>query len=305
MHRLAHLALAAAVLAAATACSAAPAPTGQGRSCMANVPVKHPPRLTLSTNSPAVAPWWGGDPATQFDNEPPGGSGWQGGEPYSMEGFEGGMSYAIGNLLGYEYNDIDWLPSAGDDEVYSAGSKPFDFYIAHAPVRADRAATVDFSEPYIDTYQAVVTVMSSPLASATSVGEVRAGRLGVVDGTSSNQVVNEVVRPTTPQTVYPDNDAAMDALEAGEVDGLVVDMDTALFMRDGWHEYDSRHLNAAKVIGRFATTVWTDHIAVVLEKGSALTPCVNAAIAELKTNGLQGEYIGEYLSSGDGIPVLQ
>lgn len=40
------------------------------------LPVRNPGRLTLSTDIPAFPPWWGGDPAVQYPNEPESGSGW-------------------------------------------------------------------------------------------------------------------------------------------------------------------------------------------------------------------------------------
>src|SRR5512141_1262969 len=47
------------------------APTATANACAPeNLTLKNPGRLTLSTDIPAFPPWWGGDAATQYPNEP-------------------------------------------------------------------------------------------------------------------------------------------------------------------------------------------------------------------------------------------
>ncbi|MEO6349573.1 MAG: transporter substrate-binding domain-containing protein [Candidatus Limnocylindrales bacterium] len=286
------------------ACSSGPAasPTPPSAiSCVEAITLKNPPRLTLSTDLPATPRWWGGDPSYQFPNEPANGSGWTGGEPYSIEGFEGGVSYSLGNALGFEYDEIDWVPNDGPAEIYSDGAKAYDFLVAHVPARADRTAQVDFSETYFESQQSVVALDSNAIASATSVALLRSYRLGAVEQSSSAAVIESVVQPTTEPTVYADQPAAVAALKAGEIDGFVVDVQTAHYLTQGWHESaeEPPPLSNGTIVGQFSRNAWVDKLAVVLEKGSPMTPCVNAAIDQIRAENFLDEYTEEYIISGE------
>jgi polar amino acid transport system substrate-binding protein len=275
--------------------------------CIDSVALKHSPRLTLSTDNPASPPWWGGDPSSQFPNEPSAGSGWKGGEPYSMEGFEGGVSYSLGNALGYEYDEIDWVPSGGLAQAYAPGPKPYDFLIAHVPLRADHADAVDFSQPYFESYQSVLALESNGITAAASVADLKGYRLGAIAGSSGAALIDTVVHPTAAPTVYPDTATALGALKAKEVDGLVVDINTAFYLKDGWHEGGETPplLPEGAIVGQFPSSVWVDQFAVVLEKGSALTPCVNAAIDQIRDENFLAEYREEYIIDGEDIPEFK
>jgi polar amino acid transport system substrate-binding protein len=269
--------------------------------CMGSVQLKNPPKLTLSTDDPATAPWWGGDPSYQFPNEPASGSGWTGGEPYSMEGFEGGVAYSLGNAMGFEYDEIDWVANGGPAETYASGAKPYEFLISHVPVRTDRETQVDFSQSYFESQQSVVALDSNALASAKSVADLKSHHLGAVAQSSSAAVIDTVVKPTTEPTVYPDQPAAVAALQAGEIDGLVIDVQTAHYLTEGWHEAAEAPppIANAEVVGQFPRSAWVDRFAIVLAKGSPVTACVNAAIDQIRTENFLGEYTEEYIITGD------
>jgi polar amino acid transport system substrate-binding protein len=273
--------------------------------CIQSVALKNPPRLTMSTDDPASPPWFGGDPDYQFPMEPQSGSGWVGGEPYSMEGFEGGISYSLADALGYEYDQVDWVHNYAIEDALAPGDKPFDIHVAHVAISEARAQSVDFSDPYYSSYQAVVAIAPNPISEATLIADLKPYRLGALEGTSSADVINEVVKPDVAASTYADMAAAIAALTGGEIDGLVADINFALYLRDGWI-YDRDHKIAnAVVVGRFAPSTWTDSLAAVLEKGSALTPCVNAAVAQIKAENFINEYVSEYIDADHGVPDLR
>ena len=68
----------------------------------------------------------------------------------------------------------------------------------------------------------------SPVASATSVEELKGARLGAAIGTTSLLYIEDVIQPDSPAQVYDDNAAAKAAFDAGQVDGLVFDLPTAV-----------------------------------------------------------------------------
>jgi polar amino acid transport system substrate-binding protein len=292
-------------LLALSACSTTPGATpvrSFAAAACAQPLVKHPGRLTLSTDSPALAPWWGGDPTTQYLVEPSGGSDWQGGDPYGMEGYESGVSYSLANNLGFEPDQLDWVKS--DATTLASGPKPYDFYIAHVPLSAARAQNVDFSQPYFESPLAVVALAADDINGAKSVADLKQFKLGALAGSSGAEAIGQVVQPQTVAATYADRAAAVAALQSGEIDGFVTEMNSAFYLRDGWHEDSTKPLVNSTIVGRFADSMWTDKFALVLEKGSPLLACVNEAIDQTREQNFFEEYRGEYIVDDKDVPTF-
>lgn len=280
-------------------------PSGAALICADQVAVKHPPKLTMSTNNPATPPWWGGDPNVETLSVPAGQSGWDIGNPYAMEGFEGGVSASLHNALGYELLDVSWIP-VSNAEALTPGPKPFDFHIGEVTTRTASRDVVDLSEPYYTSYESIVGLAGRPIESATTLAALATYKLGAVTGTPGEWLAAAVL-PQSPFTSFPHLFAAVDGLRAGTVDGLVVNVNVALYLKDNWHEGgdDPTPLPEGVIVGRFAPETWTDELVVVLEKGSPLTPCVNDAIDEIRRQGLINEYVTEYVINTDALLTFQ
>lgn len=235
---------------------------------------------------------------------PAGKSGWAVGNPYSWEGFEDGVAHSMANAMGFKSDKTDWVKSTVADAL-GPTAKPFDAFIGQVPTGM-ATANVDMSDPYYSSPEAVVTVTGRSVAAATSVSALATYKLGAVAGSAGEQVVNSVVKPAAPVTTFPDLAAALSALTANTVDAVVVNAETAFYIRDGFAEDNTAPAVAnAAIVGRFPTSAWSDDYAFVLPKGSALTPCVNLAIDEIKRQGLIDEYISEDITNPGSIPQLQ
>jgi polar amino acid transport system substrate-binding protein len=263
-----------------------------------NLTLKNPGRLTLSTDNPAYPPWWGGDPKTQYPNQPAGGPKWKISNPYSMMGYEGATAYAIAATLGFTPDKVDWLQNTVFEQAFAPGEKPFDFHMAQISITDQRAQAVDFSDPYFDSVQSVVALADSPIANVTSITDLKSYKLGAAANTTSYDLIQNTIQPTTAAAVYPDNDTAVTALQNGQIDGLVVDLGTAFYMRDA-------QLDNGKIVGQFSPTVQTDHVGAVLDKDSPLTPCVDWAIQTIKANGQLQQIYDQWITTGQDIPLLQ
>ena len=105
-------------------------------------------------------------------------------------------------------------------------------------------------------------------------------KLGAQIGTTSLDAINDQIKPTTEPTVFQTNDAAVQALQNGQIDGLVVDLPTAFYMTVG---------AAGRRPDRRAS--WPvnetnpEQFGLLLEKGSSLTACVSAAVDALRADG--------------------
>ena len=283
----------------------APIPTLSADCQKEDLALKNPPRLTLSTDIPAYPPWWGGDPATQYPNEPDDAPEWELSDPYSMEGYEGATAYAIAEALGFAPDEVDWIPNAVFEQAFAPGEKAFDFHLAQISIRPERAQAVDFSESYLDANQAILALTPNEITSTTSIEDLKAFQLGAAANTTSFELIEDVIQPDQQPLVFPDNATALTALRNGQIAGLVVDVQTAIFMRDAELEDFDTPDPEATVVGQFADTAQVDEVGLVLQKDSPLTPCVNQALAIIKADGTLDAIYEEWISTGQEIPFFE
>jgi polar amino acid transport system substrate-binding protein len=272
------------------------------------LPLKNPGRLTLSTDIPAFPPWWGGSAPEQYPNEPEGGSPWSeidfSAEPYSGEGFEGAVAYAIAEAMGFADDEVDWLANAVFEQAFAPGEKPFDFHMAQIAITEARAQAVTFSDPYFDSNQSILALTGNEITSATSIEDLRGYRLGAATNTTSFAFLEGTIAPTVEPSVFNDNTGALEALQGNIVDGIVVDLSTAFFMRDAQLEDFDTEEPEGTIVGQFGPPVEPDHVGAVLDLDNPLVECVNAAIAEIKANGTQQAILDEYINTGEDIQFL-
>jgi polar amino acid transport system substrate-binding protein len=290
---------------AATEAAESPVPTLSAECQKDGLALKNPPRLTLSTDIPAFPPWWGGDPATQYPNEPDDAPEWELSDPYSMEGYEGATAYAVAEALGFAPDEVDWVPNAVFEQAFAPGEKAFDFHLAQISIRPERAQAVDFSDSYLDANQAVLALTPNEISGATTIEDLKAFQLGAAANTTSFELIEDVIQPEQEPLVFSDNATALTALRNGQIAGLVVDVQTAIFMRDAELEDFETPDPEATVVGQFADTAQVDEVGLVLEKDSPLTPCVNQALAIIKADGTLDAIYEEWISTGQEIPFFE
>ncbi len=288
---LAEPSMAASSMAASMAPAGSMAPAVMGPECAKDqLTLKNPGRLTLSTDNPAYPPWWGGTP--------PEGSDWALGYPPSGEGYEGATAAAVAAALGFTPDDTDWIANTVFENAFAPGPKPFDFHLAQISINPERAQAVDFSDPYFDSNQSVVALAGTPITAATTIDELKAFRLGAATGTTSLTFVEDVIAPTADVSVFNDNAALVQALQNGQIDGLVADIYSGIYMKDV-------QLTDAVLAGRFDSTQQVDQMGMVLEKGSPLTACVDEALAVIKSDGTLQSIYDQWIGGGEAIPVYQ
>lgn len=250
-------------------------------------------RLTIGTDNPAFPPYWD-PPADDEEATDP----WELGDPYNQRGFEGAVAWAVAEELGYGEDEVDFIPVPFDSS-YAPGDKEFDFYLAQVSYTPERAEQVDMSDGYYFSNQALVANAGTPITESTSIADVAEYRLGVQVGTTSLAYIEEQIQPTTDPMVYNTNDAAIAALNAGQVDGIVVDLPTGLFIT-------AVQMDDGVVVGQFpAVGDEEEYFSLVLEQDSPLTDCVNQAIAALDESGELEAITAEWMSENAGVPVLE
>ena len=225
-----------------------------------------PGQLTIGTDNPAFPPWFEGK--KRF--EP-----WDPTTAPTRKGYEAEVAYAIARELGFE--EVNWVV-VPFNQAFRPGPKKFDFDINQISYKPERAKAVDFSKSYYNVEQAVVALEGTSIANAKSIAELKRFKLGAQIGTTSYEAITDTIEPEQKPAVYDTNNDAISALKAKQIDGIVVDFPTALYM-------SAVQLEGGKVVGRLPAPEDGEYFGVVLEKDSGLTACVDDAILQLRSNG--------------------
>lgn len=271
--------------------ASAAASSGAAECTAATMATLKPGTLTIGTDNPAYPPYFA--PPAEGDPTAP----WELGDPTNGDGFEAAVAYAIAGQLGYKETEVAWTVVPFDTS-YAPGPKTFDIDINQISFTADRAETVDMTDGYYYLSQAVVALADTPITKVTTIADLKGYKLGAMQGTTSYETITEAVMPTAKASVYNTNDAAIQALKAKQIDGIVVDLPTAFYMT-------AAQLDNGVIVGQFPTAGGQkgEHFSVVLAKDSPLTVCINKAIAALKADGTLAGLEDKWLAQA-GAPVF-
>jgi polar amino acid transport system substrate-binding protein len=248
--------------------------------------------LTIGTDVPAFQPWVAGT-----GEEGP----WKGvpnegtGNPYSGEGYESAVAYAIADELGFAEDDVQWV-AVPFNNAYAPGPKEFDFDINQVSVTPEREGAVTFSDSYYEVSQAIVVNKGTPIADATSIADLASYQLGAQIGTTSLDLINEVIQPEQQPRVYDTSVAVIQALNNEQIDGYVVDAPT------GYVNVLIGEAENGVVVGQFPEQ--GEHFGLVFALGNPLVECVNLAIGALEADGTLEQLQDEWLADLT-YPVLE
>ena len=273
------------VVAALTACSPTASSPGSSASNTAaagscatgSLATKTAGKLVIATDSPAYDPWFSND------------------DPTNGKGYESAVAYAVAKKMGFAANQVTWVKE-GFNSSYAPGRKPFDFDINEISITPDRAKVVDFSHGYYSTNQAIVT-LTSQASKASSLAGLKSLKLGAQTGTTSLTALRNDVAPTQQPLIFGTSDIAVRTLLNKQVDGIVVDLPTAFYLASSQ--------SGLSVAGQFVPSGAQEQFGLLLQKGSALTTCVNGAIDALKADGTLASLQNTWLSTTVKVPVLK
>ncbi|HEX5729195.1 ABC transporter substrate-binding protein [Microbacterium sp.] len=272
---------AAALTALALAGCASSAPSGGTATDAAGTGYVTDGKLTVATGEPAYYPWVIDD------------------DPESGEGFEAAVAYAVAEELGFAADDVVWVRTTFDEAI-APGPKDFDINLQQFSITDEREETVDFSSPYYETTQVVVTTGTSPAANATSLADLQSLLIGAQTGTTSFSAIEQVIQPTQGAQAFNSNDDAKLALENGQVDAIVLDLPTAFYI-------SGVELTDGVLVGQLPTPEGAtgDQFGLVLAKDSPLTADVTAAVDALRENGTLDDLATEWLGGEGQAPLLK
>ena len=237
----------------------------------AGLPLVEEGVLTVATDRPAYPPWFEG-------------------KPKDYSGFEGELASQIAERMGLP---IKWVVEPFN-KSYAPGAKDYDFDINQISITPEREQAVDFSDGYFNDNQGVLALEGSSIESATSLTDLKDAQLGAQVGTTSLSFIEDVIQPTSQVKVYDTTNDVKSALESGQLDALVTDVVTTVYLRDF-------EIDGTVVVGQYPTE---EPFGMIFEEGNALRLCVNEVLDQMKADGtldaLQEEWLQDYL----GVPTL-
>lgn len=235
-------------------------------------------KLTVGTDKPAYEPWFSKD------------------TPSNGKGYESAVAYAAAEKLGFAKTDVTWVVVPFNTAI-SPAAKSFDLDFNQISISDARKNAVDFSSGYYDVRQAVVTYKGSPIDGKTAVADLKGANLAAQVGTTSYDAIKKQIQPSNDPKVFDTNDLAVQALKNQQIDGIVVDVPTAFYMIGA-------QLDNGLIVGQLPALGTPELFGAVLDKGSALTPCVSKAIDALRNDGTLDQLQKEYLANA-GAPELK
>jgi polar amino acid transport system substrate-binding protein len=216
----------------------------------------------------------------------------------SGEGFEAAVAYAVAEQMGFAHDDVAWVRTPFEAAI-QPGPKEFDFNIQQYAITDERAEVVSFSAPYYTSTHAIVATQDSPAVDAATLPDLQELRLGVAAGTTSLAVIETVIQPSADPQVFNDNAAAVQALSTRQVDALVVDLPTALFMA-------AAQVDDGVVVGQFPQieSAPGEDWGLLFEKDNPLVECADLALLRLRESGELAEITTAWMEEGADVPVF-
>jgi polar amino acid transport system substrate-binding protein len=159
----------------------------------------------------------------------------EGGE---LTGFDVEIMDEIASRIGLETEYVD---SPFDTIFTDLANGQFDVVISGATITPEREQEVNFSEPYFNSLQALVVGDDSDIAAFEDMGE--GDTVSVQSGTTGEIWAEENLQPAGVEIrAFPEYPPVYNALEAGQVDGVVYDESSAIpetFNRPGLEVVDT------------------------------------------------------------------
>jgi polar amino acid transport system substrate-binding protein len=233
------------------------ATTAAAFAARASAPTMSAGTLTVGFDVPAPGFWNGRVTGTTIKNP---------------TGFEAGLAQAIAKQLGLSKVVFVRAPFGG---LFSPAPKKYDFALEEVTITPERAKVVGFSTSYFDANQGVL--IRKGLPKPANIAALKKLQLCAQSNTTGLSYIQHTLRPAKQALVYSaSSTAAFDAVEAGKCDALILDVPIVVA------QSQKKKGAYGGVIGQIVTH---EGYGAVFNKGSKLTPSVNAAIKALKANG--------------------
>jgi phosphate/phosphite/phosphonate ABC transporter binding protein len=211
-----------------------------------------------------------------------------------------------GEAQGWDYDFIEeacerlnctpvWVEFGWDTMITSVGQGQFDMAADGITITEERAQTVDFSDGYVAIEQRLMVLADDDrFEGPDDFAADSAALIGTQIGTTNAAIATELVGEAR-VTLFDDFGVTVQALLAGDVDGVILDETAGL-------GYLGANKDQLKLIGR---SLSSDELGFIFPKGSDLVEPFNQVIAAMADDGtlaqINTKWFGSEYASYDEI----
>jgi polar amino acid transport system substrate-binding protein len=231
-----------------------------------------PGTLTVGTELPAPPFWIGKD----YDS--------------LTGGFEVDLSKEVGRRLGLNTVKYVEMPFSG---LVAGQQCPCDINFSQVTKTEERDQVVDFTDPYFDANQGILARKG---ITVNSLADAKKLRWGAQLNTTGISYITDTIQPDSEARVYDRTVDAFQALNAGQIDAVLLDTPIVL------GAVDSKQVRNAEVVGQFKTG---EVYGAVLNRGSPNLEAFNTVIRQLKTEGFIDQLYKKYFADQAAVKVIE
>jgi polar amino acid transport system substrate-binding protein len=226
--------------------------------------------LTVGTELPAP-PFWVGDDYGSLTG-----------------GFEYDLAQALAKELGLSSATIVEMPFAG---LVAGQECPCDLDLSQVTIKPERAEVVDFTTPYFNSDQGVLVKKGK---SVKTIDEAKTLQWGAQVNTTGLDFIEQKIKPSKQAQVYNTTVDAFNALDAGQIDAVLLDTPIVLG--------EAKDAPQFEVVAQFESN---ENYGGVVKKGSSNLAAINAALQKLIDNGTVSKLTKQYFGADPkDIPLI-
>jgi polar amino acid transport system substrate-binding protein len=207
-------------------------------------------------------------------------------------GFEADIANEIAKRLGI--SKVTWAETPFTS-LFSPAPKKFDFDINEITITPEREKVVDFSSSYFDANQALLVHKGTPIASATTLADLKKYQLGGQATTTGVDYIKKTIKPTKKAREYSTTGAAAQALVVKQIDAFVIDVPIAAALV-------KQYPKDLTIVGQFITN---EHYGILFQKGSELKSSVNEVLQEMKLDGTLSRLQDKWFPGTADLPTIE
>jgi polar amino acid transport system substrate-binding protein len=209
------------------------------------------------------------------------------GQPPDITGFDIEVTNEIAKRLDLKptYQDTSF-----DTIFRDLAQGRFDLVVAASTITPEREQTVDFSDPYYRANQALVVTTGSDIS---TVGDLEGATVGAQDATTGEAYANDNTSAAEVRG-YPEGPDALNALQAGQVDAVIIDEPVAEDVIKKQGGIEITQIPTGELYGIPAA-----------QDNDALREQVNDALAEMKDDGTLADLYDKYFGTKPPSQVLE
>ena len=230
-----------------------------------------PGTLTVGTELPAP-PFYNGD---DYDS--------------LTGGFEVDFAKELAKRLGINQVKFVEMPFSG---LVAGQQCACDIDFSQVTVTPERSKVTQFTEPYFDANQGVLAKTGTKVA---SVADAKKLRWGIQLNTTATGFLRDTNQPDTAPRAYDRTTDAFTALNAGQIDAVMLDTPIVL------GAVEEKQVKDAEVVGQFKTG---EVYGAVVNRDSKNLEAFNTAIKAMVEDGTRDKLFQQYFAEQAAVPEI-